>query len=191
MRELTVDLFITLDGFAYGEGSPAYFGYHGPDLARWIDDQMALPQVLLFGRVTYQALTSHAGEGEAAEPTRFDEVDKIVFSNTLAAPLAWPNAGVQAGEAIDQIRRLKAEPGDPLRTMGSLSLVRGLLSAGLVDRLRLVVFPQILAVTGREPLFAGLPDLDLELLAQEVLDERLMVVEYRPTPKPVKPAPRP
>lgn len=32
MREPTVDLFITLDGFAYGEGSPAYFGYHGPDL---------------------------------------------------------------------------------------------------------------------------------------------------------------
>jgi riboflavin biosynthesis pyrimidine reductase len=52
--------------------------------------------------------------------------------------------------------------------------------AGLMDRLRLVVFPQILGETGREPIFAGLPDIDLELAGTNVLDGRLVTLEYRP-----------
>jgi hypothetical protein len=40
MRELIADQFITLDGYASGEGVPAYFGYPGPELERWIDDQI-------------------------------------------------------------------------------------------------------------------------------------------------------
>jgi hypothetical protein len=58
MRELIADLFVTLDGYAYGEGAPAYFGYPGPDLERWIDDNVAPPQVLLMGRVTYEAMAA-------------------------------------------------------------------------------------------------------------------------------------
>lgn len=49
-----------------------------------------------------------------------------------------------------------------------------------MDRLRLVVFPQILGATGGEPIFAGLPDLNLELVRSDVLDSRLLAVEYRP-----------
>ena len=51
--------------------------------------------------------------------------------------------------------------------------------AGLMDRLRLVVFPQILGETGREPIFAGLPDIGLELVGTDVLDGRLVALEYR------------
>jgi riboflavin biosynthesis pyrimidine reductase len=54
------------------------------------------------------------------------------------------------------------------------------MEAGMVDRLRLVVFPQILGATGREPIFAGLPDVDLELVETDVLDGRLVTLEYRP-----------
>jgi hypothetical protein len=50
VRELIADLFVTLDGHAYGEGAPAYFGYPGPDLERRIDDNVAAPQVMLMGR---------------------------------------------------------------------------------------------------------------------------------------------
>lgn len=64
--------------------------------------------------------------------------------------------------------------------MGSPSLVKSLVRLGLVDRLRLVVFPQILGATGEEPIFAGLPDLNLELVRSDVLDSRLLAVEYRP-----------
>jgi len=83
-------------------------------------------------------------------------------------------------DLVEEVRSLKARTGDPLRTIGSLSVVKALLEAGLVDRLRLVVFPQILGETGREPIFAGLPDTDLELAGTNVLDGRLVTLEYRP-----------
>ena len=76
-------------------------------------------------------------------------------------------------DLVEEVRSLKAQSGDPLRTIGSLSVVKSLLEAGLVDRLRLVVFPQILGETGREPIFAGLPDVDLEPVETDVLDGRL------------------
>jgi riboflavin biosynthesis pyrimidine reductase len=68
----------------------------------------------------------------------------------------------------------------PLIAIGSLSVVKVLIGAGLVDRLRLVVFPQILGDTGREPIFAGLPDVNRELPGTDVLDGRLVTLEYRP-----------
>jgi len=67
-----------------------------------------------------------------------------------------------------------------LIAIGSLSVVKALMGAGLMDRLRLVVFPQILGETGREPLFAGLPDVNLELPGTDVSDGRLVTLEYRP-----------
>jgi len=81
-------------------------------------------------------------------------------------------------DLVEEARSLKARTGDPLRTIGSLSVVKALLEAGLVDRL--MVFPQILGETGREPIFAGLPDVDLELVETGVLDGRLVALEYRP-----------
>jgi hypothetical protein len=60
-----------------------------------------------------------------------------------------------------------------------MSVVSALMAADLVDRLRLVVFPQILAASGLEPAFAGL-DVDLDLLSTSTLDNRLVVLEYRP-----------
>ena len=56
--------------------------------------------------------------------------------------------------------------------MGSLSVVKSLIEAGLVDRLQLMVFPQILGATGREPAFRDLPDINLELVTTDVLDAR-------------------
>lgn len=180
MRELFADLFITLDGYAFGEGVPAYFGYFGPDLERWIDDQMATPQAIVMGRVTYEALSAVAQNEPVEGDDQMNQVPKLVFSKTLQEPLEWNNSRVVRADVADEIRSLKAQPGDLLRTFGSLSLVRALMVAGLVDRLRLVVFRQILGHTGREPLFAGLPDINLELIDTKVLDSRLVTLEYYP-----------
>ena len=59
-------------------------------------------------------------------------------------------------------------------------MVKALLGLGLVDRLRLVVFPLILGETGREPIFAGLPDIGLELVGTGALDGHLVALEHRP-----------
>jgi dihydrofolate reductase len=180
MRELIADLLVTLDGYAFGEGAPAYFGYLGPDLERRIDEDVAVPQVMLMGRKTYEMMWAIVRDQPVEGRDRMNELPKVVFSGTLEEPLEWSNSRLARGDLVDEVRSLKAEGGDPLVTMGSLSVVQALLRAGLVDRLRLVVFPQILGETGREPLFSGLPDIDLDLVGSDVLDGRLVALEYRP-----------
>jgi dihydrofolate reductase len=66
------------------------------------------------------------------------------------------------------------------QAVGSITLVRQLMAAGLVDRLRLVVFPHVLGQAGREPVFADYPETGLTLVGTAVLDSRLMICEYRP-----------
>lgn len=128
--------------------------------------------------MTYELLSAMAGGEQAA---RMDELPKLVVSTTLSEPLGW-NARLLG--SIEKVRELKAEEGPPLRCMGSLTLVRSLMEHGLLDRLRLVVFPQILGATGREPFLEGLPDIDLELAGQRVLDGRLVLLDYRPLTPP-------
>ncbi len=178
MRELTADLFTTLDGFGYGTRAPAYFGYLGPELERWVRDELAQPQEVLLGRTTYERLGAVREAGSDESSGGLTELPKIVVSRTLDEPLAWSNSRLV--RSTDEVRALKGRAGAPLRSMGSLSLVRSLLELGLVDRLRLMVFPQILGATGREPILAGLPDIDLEMVGSRVLDARLVVLEYRP-----------
>jgi dihydrofolate reductase len=181
MRELIVDYFVTVDGYGGGEGAAAYFGLLGPELQRWIDEESAKPQVVVMGRVTYQALAEISAAG--AESDTLTGLPKIVISRTLTEPLPWANSRLVSAPAGEAMRQLKKEAGDPLRVIGSPTLVRSLLAAGLVDRLRLVVFPKILGRTGFAALLTDLPDaVDVELIATTVLDSRLVVLEYRPMP---------
>jgi hypothetical protein len=69
----------------------------------------------------------------------------------------------------------------PLRTIGSLSSCRSLLEAGVVDRLRVVVFPVITGATGRDRIFDGYPDIALDLVDSRTFDGRLQLLEYVPT----------
>jgi dihydrofolate reductase len=69
----------------------------------------------------------------------------------------------------------------PMRTIGSLTLSRSLLQAGLVDRYRVVVFPVITGATGRARIFDGYPDVALELVDHRTFDGRLQLLEYVPT----------
>lgn len=69
----------------------------------------------------------------------------------------------------------------PLRTLGSLTLCRSLLRAGLVDRFRVVVFPVITGATGRERIFDQYPDVTLDLVGSRTFDGRLQLLEYVPT----------
>ncbi len=180
MRELIADLFVSLDGFASGASEAAFFGYFGLELGKWIGENLRKPQLLIMGRVTYQALSQFSPAGTDETSRRMSELPKLVFSKTLNGPLGWKNARVANGPLAEEIRSLKDEPGDPLRSIGSVSLVRSMIRSGLVDRLRLMVFPVILGDAGREAIFSDYSRTALELIATKVLDSRLMLLEYRP-----------
>lgn len=178
---LTVDLFVSVDGWAGSDGLPGYFGYLGPELEEWINTEMAAPQRLVMGRRTYEALAGLPDEVRDSS-NRMTQVDKVVFSHTMQQA-DWPNTRVCKGDLVDEIRSMKAGAGLPLRTIGSMSLVRQLMSAALVDRLRLMIFPLIAGPSGREGAFAEMASADLELIDHRVLDSRILLLEYFPTGK--------
>jgi dihydrofolate reductase len=174
LRSLTADLFVTLDGYAKGDHAPAYFGMPGPELEQWIEREMKQPQTVVMGRTTYETFARHDdGTGSLAK------MPKIVISRTLAEA-SWGETQIVSSD--EALVALKQESGPPLRIMGSVSLVQRLLRARALDRLRLVVFPLVLGETGSEPTFANLPDLELELQGTEVLDGRLVMLEYSAAP---------
>ena len=104
---------------------------------------------------------------------------KLVFSSALKEPLAWKNTRLVKRPVADKIKALKQERGDPLRSIGSISLVKSMMQIGLVDRLRLMIFPLVLGDAGREPIYAGYPQVGLELIDTKILDSRIMFTEYR------------
>lgn len=179
---LTVDLFLAVDGWAGSAGLPGYFGYLGPELEEWIATELAAPQRVVLGRRTYEALAGLPDEARDASWHRLARLDKVVFSRTLRRA-AWPNTRVCGRDLVGEIRGMKADGDVPLRSMGSLSLVRQFAGAGLVERLRLLTFPLVAGGAGREAAFAGMASADLALVEHRTLDGRVLLAEYRPTGK--------
>jgi dihydrofolate reductase len=181
VRELRVDMFSTVDGYGGGGPQPApYWGYGAPGLQAWIDAQLAEEHIMLMGATTYQQLSEIVANGDDPTFPRMAQLPKIVFSKTLKPPLTWANTTIIDEPAETAVPVLKATADCiPMRTIGSPSLVRSLFRLGLVDRLRIMVFPTIHGAAGEGPVFAGLPDVRLSLLGTTVIDERLVLLDYR------------
>jgi dihydrofolate reductase len=177
--ELVCELIVSLDGFARGQRSPGYYGYFGPDLADWIKTNTAIPHRMILGRRTYEALAGLPTEVRDEGWAVMTSTPGWLFSRTLQLS-DWPRLEVVHEDLVEFVREAKRTEGPELRTLGSVSLVKQLLAAGLVDRLKLVVCPLVLGKTGIEPLFAGLPDIGFDLLSTKIIDERVLLVEYRP-----------
>ena len=99
----------------------------------------------------------------------------------MKAPLSWANTELVDGDPVETVQDMKRRDSRPLRTIGSLSLCRSLLEAGVVDRFRVVVFPVITGATGKERIFDGYPDIALDLVDSRTFDGRLQLLEYVPT----------
>jgi dihydrofolate reductase len=181
MPELLVDFITSLDGYGAAEGWPGWWGLQGPEYLAWLDEQPEAEHTVLLGANTYRLMSGLAAEGEPGTDA-LAGLSKIVFSRTLRAPLAWPNTELVAQDAVAFVRERKAQPGArPMRTLGSLTLCRALLRAGLVDRFRVGVFPVITGRTGRDRIYDGYPDVALNLVASRTFDGRIQLLEYVPT----------
>ncbi len=135
---------------------------------------------MLVGATTYQVMSGFAAAGEpGTEPLA--GMPKVVFSNTLREPLTWANTRLVAGDAVEAVRAMKASEPKGMRTIGSLTLCRSLLTAGLADRFRVVVFPVITGDTGRERIYDDYPDVALDMVASRTFDGRTQLLEYVPT----------
>ena len=190
MRKLIVAEFISLDGVIQAPGAPdedtdGGFAHGGWTHPYWHDEIgahfgqiFADADTLLLGRKTWQM------HGEAFEPNPegdpFSGFKKYVVSNTLKSADGWRDSSLISGDAVEAVRELKREGNSPMRTLGSLTLCRSLLKAGLVDRFRVVVFPVITGSSGYDRIYDGYPDVALDMVASRTFDGRIQLLEYVP-----------
>lgn len=190
MPELLVDFITSLDGYASGEGWPGFWGLEGPEYLAWLGGQPGA--TYLMGANTYRLMSGFA-EGkvpdgqdefrpeEEASVDELTQAPKVVFSSSLQEPLTWANSTLVRDDAIEAVRAMKSGGGPGLlTTIGSLSLCRSLLRAGLVDRFRVVMFPVITGATGAERIYDGYPDVALEMIGHRTFDGCIQLVEYKP-----------
>ena len=188
-QELMVDFITSLDGYGSAEGWPGWWGLEGPEYLGWLEGQPDRDVIVLMGSKTYQLMSGMAHDALDDESFSDDETesltglaaaDKVVISSTLKPPYAWPNTTVLSGDAVEIVTRLKRTATKPIHTLGSVSLCRSLMAAGLVDRFRVVVFPVITGKTGGDWIYEGYEDFLLELVESRTFDNRSQLLEYVP-----------
>jgi dihydrofolate reductase len=189
MSELLVDFITSLDGCASGQGWPGFWGMESPEYLAWLGEQ---PEVTyLRGANTYRLMSGFAAGGvpsgqdefrpeEEASVDELTRASNVVFSSSLEAPLTWANSTLVRDDAVEAVRAMKSGGSGLLSTIGSLSLCRSLLRAGLVDRFRVVMFPVITGATGEERIYDGYPDVALTMTGHRTFDKGIQLVEYRP-----------
>jgi dihydrofolate reductase len=180
MPELLVDFITSLDGYGAAEGWPGWWGLEGPEYLTWLGEQPEADYTILMGAKTYRLMSGFASEGEPGTDA-LAGMSKVVFSTTLSEPLSWPNSRLVAQNPVEAVREMKRAGSESMRTIGSLTLCRALLNAGLVDRYRVVVFPVITGSSGRERIYDGYPDVALDMISSRTFDGRTQLLEYVPT----------
>ena len=180
MPELLIDFITSLDGYGAAEGWPGWWGLEGPEYLAWLGDQPEADCTVLMGATTYRVMSGLATEGEAGTDI-LAGLSKVVVSSTLTEPLSRPNAKMVRDDPVVAVREMKDAGASSMRTLGSLTLCRSLLRAGVVDRFRVVVFPVITGSTGRDRIYDGYPDVALDMVGSRVFDGRLQLLEYVPT----------
>ena len=180
MPELLIDFITSLDGYAAADGWPGWWGLEGPEYFSWLGEQPEADYTVLMGATTYRVMSRFAAQGEPGTDA-LAGMAKVVFSTTLSEPLSWPNTQLVRRDPVEAVGEMKEEGTRSMRTIGSLTLCRSLLEAGLVDRFRVVVFPVITGRTGRERIYDGYPDAALQMIDSRTFDGRSQLLEYVPT----------
>ena len=180
MPELVIDFITSLEGCGAADGWPGWWGLEGPEYLAWLGGQPEADYTVLMGANTYRLMSRLATDGEPGTDA-LASLSKVVFSSTLTEPLSWANTQLISHDPVEAVSEMKDKGVRSMRTMGSLTLCRSLLNAGLVDRFRVVVFPVITGSSGRDRIYDGYPDVSLDMVSSRVFDGRLQLLEYVPT----------
>ena len=190
MRRLIAFEMVSLDGYfvdARGDMSWAKNTVPDPEFDAFTTRNAEGGGVLLFGRVTYEMMAGYwptplARRTAPGVAGRMNDGAKIVFSRTLREA-SWAHTTILAGDAADEVRRLKREAGPGLAILGSGTIVSRLASEGLIDEFQLIVIPVVLGA-GRTP-FAGIPErLDLALTRSRAFANGNVLLCYEPRRRP-------
>ena len=183
MRKITAGLFISLDGVVEAPDQ-WHFPYFNEEMGAAVDATLGAADTVLFGRKTYDSFAGAwpereaAGAEDAGLAKALGDARKIVVSNQRLE-FTWRNSEQLEGDFVEAVTALKNEPGGNIALSGSVSVVRQLLAACLLDELHLLVHP--IAVRKGMRLFdeGGTP-IPLTLISSESFKTGVVNLVYGP-----------
>lgn len=182
-RKISAGMFVAADGVVEEPGE-WHFPYFNDEMGAAVMAQIGAADTILFGRVTYDSFAGAwperelAGEEDAGMAKAIGDARKIVVSRQ-DLEFTWRNSEQLKGDLVEGVTRLKEEEGGPIGMSGSVSVVRQLLAAGLVDELHLLVHP---IVVGRGLKLFGDTDrpIPLRTISSEVFTTGVVYTVYGP-----------
>jgi dihydrofolate reductase len=188
MGKIVVTEFISLDGVIEDPGGSEDYRHggwtfeidRGEEGDRFKLDELVEAEAQLLGRVTYEGFAAAWPEMEdgAGFAEKMNSMPKYVVSSTLREA-SWENTTILSGELADEVARLHREIDGVILVAGSAQLVQGLLERGLVDELRLMVFPVLLGEGKR--LFGDVSEKKpLRLAESKTLGDGIALLTYEP-----------
>jgi dihydrofolate reductase len=186
MGRIVVTEFISLDGVIEDPGGSEDFKYggwtfeidRGEDGNKFKLDETMNSSALLLGRTTYEGFAEAwpSRDGEFAD--KFNSMPKYVVSSTLKDP-EWTNSTVLDGDLAEEVSKLREDVDGDIVVAGSAQLVQALVEHGLVDELRLMVFPVVLGAGKR--LFGETSDKRrLRLSDSKTVGDGVQILTYEP-----------
>ncbi len=178
MRKIVAGLFLSLDGVATAPNRWV-FPYMTDEVGQAVGANMEASDAMLLGRRTYEEWAAYWPDKTADDDPYADYINNVpkhVVSTTLRPPLEWRNSTLVAGDAREQISRLKQQLGKNIAISGSISLVGWLLREGLLDELSLLVFPVV--VGSGKHLFDGPDQVPLKLIQSRTFDHGVLSLRY-------------
>src|SRR5919106_6456248 len=184
MRKITAGLFISLDGVVEAPDQ-WHFPYFNDEMGAAVTASLGAADTVLLGRKTYDSFAGAwpereaAGEEDAGMAKALGDARKIVVSNQ-ELEFTWRNSEQLRGDLVEAVTALKNEPGaTDIAMSGSVSVVRQLLAAGLLDELHLLVHP--IAVRRGMRLFdEGESPIPLRLVSSQVFATGVLNLLYEP-----------
>jgi dihydrofolate reductase len=187
MGRIVVTEFVSVDGVIEAPGGGENYEHagwtfeidRGDEGDKFKLDELIEAEAQLLGRVTYEGFAAAWPKmnDEAGFAEKMNSMPKYVFSSTLETA-DWNNTTVLSGDFAAEIGKLKEEVDGVILVAGSATLVQGLIEHGLVDELRLMVFPVLLGSGKR--LFGDHPDKEpLRLIDSKTVGGGIEVQTYQ------------
>jgi dihydrofolate reductase len=144
MRDVILQQYaVSLDGFSCADGSDFQryvFGVDDPEVDEFFIETLSRAGTHIMGRKTYLDMAQHWPSRSGPTADLMNSIPKVVFSQTLQRA-DWPESRIASGDTAEEIAKLKEESGGEIVAHGGFSFTQSLVKLGLVDELRLYVFP--------------------------------------------------
>jgi dihydrofolate reductase len=175
-----VEAEVSLDGVLGGDNETFWkkvFQFHSPDVAAYLDQLLLMPDALLMGRKTYEGFAMIWPTRQGAMADRINSMPKFVASRTQREPLRW-NASLLKGDVPQEIKKLQEAPGKALLQYGVGELTQAMLKHGLVDEVRILLFPFTFGTRPR--MFEQMDMTTLKLLETKTFSSGVVALHYQP-----------